>query len=146
MKPFTLHAVLNYRRQLENRALHSLTQALELETKLKEAFQTAENELAGLYADLQRDQEQGTSIDRLLLFNQRIDLVKEQVQHHKTALEKGQAQVTQKRQVLLRASKDRRIMEKMEEQQNAAYKRHLEKLEVAMLDEIAILSHERTQW
>ena len=46
-------------------------------------------------------------------------------------------------QSLLKASKDRKIIEKLEEQQNAAYKKYLEKLEAGMLDEIAVLSRER---
>jgi flagellar FliJ protein len=50
--------------------------------------------------------------------------------------------VEKKRQHLLQASKNRKIIEKLEEQQNAAYKKHLDKLEAGMLDEIAVLSHE----
>jgi flagellar biosynthesis chaperone FliJ len=36
-------------------------------------------------------------------------------------------------------------MEKLREQQNAAYRHFLEKKETNMLDEIAVLSHERKQ-
>lgn len=145
MKPFSLHAVLKYRRQLEDRALQSLAQAVDVETRLTEALRAVEDELAGLYNDLQRDKEHGTSVDRLLLFDQRIDLVKEQVQQRRTALEKQRTQVAKRRQALLRAGKERKIMEKMEEQQNAAYTRYREKLEAGMLDEIAVLSHDRKQ-
>lgn len=143
MKPFTLHAVLKYRHQLEDRALQSLTQALEVETRLREALHQVEAELAELYDGLQRDKEQGTTVDRLILFDQRIDMVKPQVVERRAALEKQQLQVTKQRQQLLKASKDRKVIEKLREQQNAAYKHHLDKLEAGMLDEIAVLSHER---
>lgn len=143
MKPFTLHAVLKYRHQLEDQALQSLAQALEEETRLRQAFHQVEEELAELYHDLQRDKEQGTTVDRLILFDQRIDLVKTQVAERQTALEKQQLQVNKRRQQLLKASKDRKVIEKLKEQQNAAYKHHLDKLEAGMLDEIAVLSHER---
>lgn len=143
MKPFTLHAVLKYRHQLEDQALQSLAQALEVETRLRQALNQVEEELAELYQDLQRDKEQGTTVDRLIRFDQRIDLVKTQVAERRTALEKQQLQVNKRRQQLLKASKDRKVIEKLKEQQNAAYKHHLDKLEARMLDEIAVLSHER---
>ena len=54
-------------------------------------------------------------------------------------------QVEQKRQVLVKASTDRRILEKLRDQQNANYRQYLDRKETAMLDEIAILSHERRQ-
>jgi len=143
MKPFTLHAVLKYRHQLEDRALQSLAQALQVEARLREELHQVEQDLAELYTGLQRDKEQGTTVDRLILFDQRIDLVKTQVAERKTAVEKQQVQVNKRRQQLLKASKDRKVIEKLKEQQNAAYKHHLDKLEASMLDEIAVLSHER---
>jgi flagellar FliJ protein len=145
MKPFALHAVLKYRRQLEDAAQKRLFQAQETEAKLKEALLLSEEELAELYTGLQRENEQGITVDRLTLFDRRIDLVKEQTAQRKAALEKQQFQVAKKRQQLIKASKDRKIIEKLEEQQNAAYKKHIEKKEAGMLDEIAVLSHERKQ-
>ena len=35
MKPFTMHAVLNYRQQLEDSARQALYQALEVEARLQ---------------------------------------------------------------------------------------------------------------
>jgi flagellar FliJ protein len=143
MKPFTLHAVLKYRHQLENVALQSLHQALEVEARLREALVQAEAELTELYSGLEQDKNQGTTVDRLLLFDNRIELVKHQVELRQNDLEKQQVQVANKRQQLVKASKGRKIMEKLQEQQNAAYAKYLEKKELSMLDEIAVLSHER---
>jgi len=140
-----MHAVLKYRRQLEDTARQELYRALEVEARLTEALLQVEEELTDLYGDQQRDQEQGTTVDRLLLFDHRIDLVKEQVALRRGELEKQQVQVANKRQQLVKASKGRKIMEKLQEQQDAAYARFLEKKELAMLDEIAVLSHERKQ-
>lgn len=143
MKPFTMHAVLKYRQQLEDVALQSLHQALEVEARLHEALLQAEAELTELYSGLQQDKNQGTTVDRLLLFDNRIELVKQQVELRRNDLEKQQVQVANKRQQLVKASKGRKIMEKLQEQQNAAYAKYLEKKELGMLDEIAVLSHER---
>ncbi|MBM9615155.1 flagellar export protein FliJ [Desulfobulbus rhabdoformis] len=142
MKPFTLHAVSKFRNQLETRALQELARAMEQERQLREVLETTSRKLEELYAGLQRDKEHGTTVDRLIMFDQRIDLVQEELHKRKKALEKQRGQVAKKRQHLLQASKNRKIIEKLEEQQNAAYKKHLDKLEAGMLDEIAVLSHE----
>jgi len=138
-----MHAVLKYRRQLEDSARQGLYQALEVEARLQAMLFQAEEELTGLYTSLQLDKEQGTTVDRLLLFEHRIDLVKQQVETRRNDLEKQQVQVAQKRQQLVNASKGRKVMEKLQEQQNAAFAKFLEKKELGMLDEIAVLSHER---
>jgi flagellar FliJ protein len=145
MKPFTMHAVLKYRKQLEDSARQHLYQALEDEARLQGALFEAEAELTELYSDLQFDKNQGTTVDRLLLFDYRIELVKQQVELRQEELNKQQVQVVNKRNLLVKASKNRKIMEKMQEQQNAAYEKFLEKKELVMLDEIAVLSHERKQ-
>ena len=142
MKPFTLHAVSKFRSQLETKALQELALAMKKEQELYEAYEATNQELNSLYAGLQHDKKQGTTVDRLLMFDQRIDLVQEVLHKRKKALEKQRGQVAKKRQHLLLASKNRKIIEKLEEQQNAAYKKHLERLEAGMLDEIAVLSHQ----
>ncbi|MBV5316600.1 MAG: flagellar export protein FliJ [Desulfobulbaceae bacterium] len=145
MKPFTLHAVLKYRQQLEDMARQRLYQALEVEARLLEALLEVNAELAELYSSLRWDQEHGTTVDRLILFDHRIELVKEEAARRQTELDKQQVQVENKRKQLIKTSKDRKIMEKIREQQNAAYAKYLEKKEAGMLDEIAVLSHARKQ-
>ncbi len=145
MKPFALGAVLKYRKQLEDMARQQLHQAVEAEARLAEALHAVQEDLAGLYAGLTVDQERGTTVDRLILYDHRIALVKEQMQLRKKELQKQQVQVEKKRQALVKASRNRKVMEKLREQQTAAYKKYLEKKESTMLDEIAVLSHERKQ-
>ena len=118
---------------------------LTLSGRIVEALHAVQEDLAGLYVSLAADQERGTTVDRLILYEHRIALVKEQMQKSKKELQKQQVQVEKKRQALVKASKDRKVMEKLREQQTAAYKSYLEKKEANMLDEIAVLSHERKQ-
>lgn len=145
MKPFTLDAVLKYRGQLEDLARQRLYQALEVEARLQEALDKVTAELAGLYQGLRQDQEQGTTIDRLILFHHRIDLVQKEVDRCQAELSKQQVQVAKKRQQLIKTSKEKKVMEKIREQQNAAYAKYLDKKEAGQLDEIAVLSHARKQ-
>src|SRR5665647_695046 len=118
MKPFTMHAVLKYRQQLEDVARQRLYQAMEVEARLQEALLQIKEELSELYNSLQKDKEQGTTVDRLILFDHRIELVQEQAVLRQNELVKQQVQVANKRQQLVKASKDRKIMEKLREQQN----------------------------
>ena len=145
MKPFTMHAVLKYRQQLEDVARQRLYQAMEEEARMQKALLQINEELIDLYSGLQQDKEQGTTVDRLILFDHRIEVVKELAVLRQTELKKQQVQVANKRQQLVKTSKDRKIMEKLREQQNAAYAQYLEKKETIMLDEIAVLSYARKQ-
>jgi flagellar FliJ protein len=145
MKPFTMHAVLKYRKQLEDIARQRLYQALEEEARMQAALLQIKEELTELYTSLQKDKEQGTTVDRLILFDHRIEVVQELVAKRQSELEKQQVQVAKNRQQLVKASKDRKIMEKLREQQNAAYAQYQEKKETIMLDEIAVLSYARKQ-
>lgn len=145
MTPFTMHAVLKYRQQLEDVARQRLYQAMEEEVRMQKELLQINEELTDLYRGLQKDKEQGTTVDRLILFDHRIEVVQEQVVLRQTELKKQQVQVANKRQLLVKASKDRKIMEKLREQQNAAYAQYLEKKETIMLDEIAVLSYARKQ-
>lgn len=145
MKPFTMHAVLKYRQQLEDVARQRLYQAMEEEARMQKALLQINEELTDLYSGLQKDKEQGTTVDRLILFDHRIEVVKELAVLRQNELKKQQVQVANKRQLLVKASKDRKIMEKLREQQNAAYAQYLEKKETIMLDEIAVLSYARKQ-
>lgn len=145
MKPFTMQAVLKYRQQLEDLARQRLYQAMEVEARLQEALLQVKEELAELYNSLQKDKEQGTTVDRLILFDHRIEVVQEMAEQRQNELKKQQVLVANKRQQLVKASKDRKIMEKLREQQNAAYAQYLEKKETIMLDEIAVLSYARKQ-
>ena len=143
MKPFSMHAVLKYRQQLEDVARQNMHRALEQETRLRDALIRSQEELASLHRDLQRESAVGTTADRFLLFEYRIDLVKEQIIRRQNDLDKQQVQVAKKRQHLVKTSKDKKIMEKLQEQQNAAFKTSLAHREAAVLDEIAVLSHGR---
>jgi len=145
MKPFTMHAVLKYRQQLEDLSRQKLYQSLEVEARLQEALLQVQEKLAELYSDQQKDKENGTTVDRLLLFDHRIELVQSQVVQSQNELEKQQTQVQLIKQHLVKTSKDRKIMEKLREQQNASHVKYLEKKESGMLDEIAVLAHARKQ-
>lgn len=143
MKPFTMEPVLKYRRRLEDQARQELYQALEKEAEIFSRCNLIKNELAHLFTSLQEDRNQGTTVDRLTLFENKIVIVQEQLQAVEKELESIRETVSQKRQLLVQSSKDRKVLEKLKEQQNASYKKYLDKKEANMLDEIAVLFYDR---
>lgn len=143
MKPFSMEPVLKYRKRLEDQARQELYQALEEEAEIFGRCTQTKAELELLCDGLQHDREHGTTVDRLTLFENRIVIVQELLHSVQDELSRSQERVSNKRQKLIQASKDRKVLEKLKEQQNASYKKYLDKKEAVMLDEIAVLFYDR---
>ncbi|WP_161629787.1 flagellar export protein FliJ [Desulfogranum japonicum] len=141
MQPFKLDTVLRIRRQAEEKARQALFAAMEKEQQAKDIFQAAQQELEDLYMNLQSQYSQGTSVTQLELIENWISVVKQKIKKAEQEVLTAKRQTESKRQKVLKASKDLKIMEKMKEQQNNAYKQYLNKKERAMLDELAVLFH-----
>lgn len=140
MEPFKLHTVLKYRKQLENRAMHAYFEALEEEAQALAVYRQHQEELEQLYTTLQSDRDQGTTVTRLILMENRITIVKEHLAQAEEQLSEAKKKLTMKKTALIEAGKDRRIIEKLEEKQNETYRRYLERKERIMLDELAVIN------
>ena len=134
MQPFKLDAVIKFRKQLEDTARQNLFTAREEEAAAQAVLTKQQQDLDHLYFSLQQEKEQGTTAPRLIMMENRIALVKEEVSTAREVIEKAQIEVESKRKALLKTSQDRQVIEKMKEKQNNAYKQHLNKKELAMLD------------
>lgn len=145
MKPFKLESVLNYRRRLEDNARKNLTEVLREETALKKKKKELETELGMLYSNITRTRETGVTVDQLILSDLRITAVRERMEDLARELEKAGEKVKRRRNGLLKAGQDRQALEKLKEKQNKGYRDYLNKKEAVMLDEIAILFHDRQQ-
>ncbi|WP_028585477.1 flagellar export protein FliJ [Desulfogranum mediterraneum] len=143
MQAFQLHAVLKFRRRLEGSARQGLATALEEEAKASQILARHQQELEGLYHSSQQHKTAGTTISQLIMIENRVSRVQEELALARETMAKVQARVHKQRQALLKASQDRQIIEKMEAQQNLAFRKYLTKKEQAMLDELAVLYHNR---
>ncbi len=142
MKPFTMESVLTYRQQLEDAARQELFKALEQETAVCKQLEEVEQELATLYHGLEQERH-STTAERLILYERRMDIVRGQLAELREELSRRQEQVRRRRRHLLKASQERKVLEKLREQQNRNYRNYLDRKEALMLDEIAVLFHER---
>ncbi|HEB68228.1 MAG TPA: flagellar export protein FliJ [Desulfobulbus sp.] len=143
MKPFSMEPVLRYRQQLEDEARQKLFAALKKEEDIQTELRHTTDTLSALYADLTLERTRGTTVDRLLLFENRIVINQEQIDRLEGDLAKQKKVVERRRRHLLQTSKDKKALEKLKERQNLSYKKYKDKKEAAMLDEIAILRHGR---
>ncbi|MCF6186083.1 MAG: flagellar export protein FliJ [Desulfobulbaceae bacterium] len=143
MKPFSMESVLRYRHQLEDKARQKLFADLKKEEEIRAELQRTADSLSRLYADLTRERTQGTTVDRLLLFEHHTVIKQEKIELLQADLEKQEKVIERRRRHLLQASQDKKALENLKERQNLAYKKYTDKKEAAMLDEIAVLRYNR---
>ena len=143
MKPFTLDTVLKHRKSLEEQAMYRLVKAREEENEIQQQLQTEKSILETLIETLSREQTQGIEVVKLAQFEQRIDLIKQQVLALKLLLQKKKEGVTRAQEYLINKSKERKIMETLQQKQDDSWQQYLNQKETATLDEIAVIFHNR---
>ncbi len=143
MKPFSMEPVLRYRKQLEDEARQKLFISRKKEAEISRKLEDVKQILTDLYANLEGEKKEGTTVDRLLLYENRILLEQENLLKLQEKMSRQQKEVARRRRRLLHASQEKKALEKLKKKQNLAYKQFKERQEAAMLDEIAVLRHGR---
>ena len=135
---FKLQSVLNYRQSLENQAQQILAASLQRQSDLKAKFQEQKQRLQRHDRELKIRQVDGLTVAE-------IDLYESQIQHCRRLIEdilSQQQQLDQQiifeRNELLNAARERQVMEKLKDKQEAEYQQELSRKERAMLDEISL--------
>lgn len=141
MKPFALTTVLRHRKSLEEQAIYSLVRAREAEQEAQRQVQEEEAILASLLETFSREQSLGIEVVKLAQFEQRIDLIAEQVAASKLLLQVKTTEVNRAQDLLISKSKDRKIMETLQQKQDDSWQQYLNQKETATLDEIAVIFH-----
>jgi flagellar FliJ protein len=143
MKPFSLDTVLKHRKNLEEQAMYRLVKAREEENQAQRQLQEDELILATLLETFSREQSQGIEVVRLARFEQRIPLLEKQVMTSQLLLQKKKEGATRAQEQLISKSKDRKIMETLQQKQDASWRQYLSRKETATLDEVAVIFHNR---
>lgn len=142
-KPFTLDSVLKLRKRHEDMAQDQFVQAKLAVEHAQVALDTAKHKLQNLISVFEEKQKIGMLALELARFEERIVYSTSELQLLKNTLEKKKEVAHSKRKILLQKAKEHKILTSLKEQQNKAWKEHLNKKEAAMLDEIAIIHHDR---
>jgi flagellar protein FliJ len=143
MKPFSLDTVLKYRVQLEKIAKNRLYEAEKKRAEVFRQLQQKETIFTTLIDDLAGLRSQGMDVVEMIRYEERITLIKNEIGILRNTLAEKEKAVVRERENTIKKSKERKVMEKLKEKQNAAWQQYLNKKEAALLDEIAVIFHER---
>ena len=141
MKPFAFNTVLAYRKRLEDIAQQRLAEARKVLDGVQKKLREEQSNLTHLIKTTELLQTEGINITELVRYEDQILRVKANIKAIEKNLADKAERVKQEQHNLLRRAKDRQIMEKLKDQQDSAWKAYLDKKEMAMLDEIAIIRH-----
>lgn len=143
MKPFTLDTVLKHRKSLEEQAIYRLVKARQEEDEAQHQLQGEKSILAALIEAFSREQRLGIEVVKLAQFEQRITLIEKQVVTLQALLQKKKEGVNRAQEHLISKSKERKIMETLQQKQDESWRQYLNQKETATLDEIAVIFHDR---
>ena len=145
MRPFTLDAVLVFRKRQEDIAQHRYFEACRSHAAVSSRLDAEKGLFAEVVTDRERQQREGVEINTLLFYEERIAYLDNAIQAMSKTLAEKAALVSQELNNLQQKNRERQIMEKLKEQQNKAWQEHLNKKERAMFDEIAVIRHAANQ-
>jgi len=123
--------------------MYRLVKAREEENAAQRQLQEDESILATLLATFTREQSQGIEVVRLARFEQRIPLIEKQVAASRLLVQKKKEGVNRAQELLISKSKDRKIMEILQQKQDESWRQYLSQKETATLDEVAVIFHNR---
>ncbi len=145
MRPFTLDAVLVFRKRQEDIAQHRYFEACRSHAAVSSRLDAEKGLFAEVVTDRERQQREGVEINTLLFYEERIAYLDNAIKAMNKTLAEKAALVSQELNNLQQKNRERQIMEKLKEQQNKAWQEHLNKKERAMFDEIAVIRHAANQ-
>jgi flagellar FliJ protein len=142
-KPFSLDSILTFRKREKDLALEKLVRAQLAAEETAIALETAKSERETLITGLETKQIDGIPVQELSRYEERIQYQRGKVIELKKKHLSKLKIVNKKRLILLEKAKDHKTLSALKEQQNRTWKEYINKKEAAMLDEIAILHHDR---
>lgn len=137
-KKFKLQAVLNYRQTLENQAQQQLAESLQRKGELDAELQQQQDLLHQQDSELKEKQRDGLTIAEIDLFETGIAHCRRVTAQLQQALVQLEGQIVGQRQALLAAARDKQVIEKLKEKQQAEYIKEFNRKEREMLDEISL--------
>ena len=143
MKPFKLQSVLNYRQTLCNIAQQELCKILETQTHLQNKLQQTQEELDTLHKDIEKKQQDGITIDELMLYENRCSHKVEAIQNLENELTRVRQAITAERRSVCETDRDKKLLKKLKEKHISSQNLMMNKKENSELDEIAIQAHGR---
>ena len=135
---FKLQTVLNYRQSLEDQAQQVLSTTLQRQSEFDLKLQQQQQNLHQYDRELKQRQQEGLTVAEMDLYESQIQHCRHLIKEIQSHLQQLEQQITVERTELLHAARERRVMEKLKDKQEAAYQQELSHQERVMLDEISL--------
>ena len=137
---YSMQSILDYRRDLEEEEKLKFAQAQKEYLKQKEILEGVERKLDDAFSARIKKKYR---IHELKNLSEYIHLLKERKDMKKKRVEESERNLEIKRQQLISAQKDRKIMEKHKEKAYEQYNTELNQEEQKIIDELALYSYYR---
>ncbi len=138
VKKFKLQSVLNYRQSLEDQAKQNLSASLQRKKLMEEELEHQRQSVQQLDSELKERQQEGMTIAEIELFESQIQHRQRLYDEIQQQLEQLERQILNEREELLKTSRERQIMDKLKEKQEAEFLKELNRKERETLDEISL--------
>ncbi|MCF6265601.1 MAG: flagellar export protein FliJ [Desulfuromusa sp.] len=135
---FKLQSVLNYRQLLEDQAQQVLTASLQKQGKLEAKLQQQRQKLQQNDSELKQRQEEGLTVAEIYLYESQIQHCQRLIGDLQDRLKQLEQQIISERKGLLHAARERQVMAKLKDKQEAEYRQELSRKERVVLDEISL--------
>ncbi len=142
-KPFSLDIVLKVRKRKEDLAQQKFIQALAVQKEVENKLSTTRTKLQEVIDLLEIKQHEGMLAVELGRFEESITYTHGEIKSLRKLFREKKKISENKRNRLIEKSRDYKVLQELKERQNKAWKQYIDKKEANMLDEIAILHHER---
>lgn len=138
-----MDSVLSYRKRQESIAQEKLVVAELAVTQALERLNHKKSEIQELTRALGKKQEIGIMAMEIGRYENKIELGRVEIQQLEKIFQEKKDIAIRTRLRLLEKVKDHKALKTLKEQQNKSWRQYLDKKETAMLDEVAILHHDR---
>ncbi len=138
MKKFKLQSVLNYRQSLEDQAQQVLAASLQRRSEFEAELQRQRQLLTEHDAELKERQQDGLTVAEIDLFENQIQHCRRLIEQFQQQLALLERQIVGEREELLSMARDRQVMGKLKDKQEAAFRKELSRKEREILDEISL--------
>jgi len=135
---FKLQSVLNYRQSLEDQAQQVLTTSLQRQKEFEKQLNDQLQVLTTADTELKRRQKDGMSVAEIDLYESQIYHCQRTIEDIQQRLQRLERRIKEERKELLHAARERQVLEKLKDKQEAEYQQELSRQERVMLDEISL--------
>lgn len=141
MKSFKLQALLDYRKRQADRAHQMLTESMEKKSRIQRDKHRAEQEIAQLKGELEKERSGKVTVSELILHEQCITARKRSIRKLEEKLAGAEKKVEERRRELVKARQKKRALEILKEKSRDEQKKRLKRMEEVFLDEVAVTGY-----